>query len=142
MANMPPGSCVKSLCYRDEKNVSIFISFRYLVKLELKKTHTDYKLSYKIHFYSFEDCFELFNCISVMLKSSRKHYVFIFLKLNKQYNVITLKCLSHDYIEIACFCSVKLQRNNRELPIPIIVSFNLCIKSNSVKVYFQFLIKL
>ena len=60
-----------------------------------------------------------------LLKSSRKHYVFIFLKLNKQYNVITLKCLCHDYIGNACFCSIKLQRNNRELPIPIIISFNL-----------------
>lgn len=49
MASMKPGSYIKILCDREEKNVSVVEFLIYLVKLKLKKKNTcrDYKLKKK-----------------------------------------------------------------------------------------------
>lgn len=125
MASMKPGSYIKILCDREE-NVSVVEFLIYLVKLKLKKKNTcrDYKLKKKPIFNPSKTILN-FPHIFVRLTSPRKHYVFLFLKLNQQCNIITLKYLCHYYIENLCFCYVELQRNSRELPIPIIILFNL-----------------
>ena len=125
---MKPGSYIKILCDREEKNVSVVEFLIYLVKLKLKKKNTrrDYKLKKKKKtIFNPSKTILNFPHIFVRLTSPRKHYVFLFLKLNQQCNIITLKYLCHYYIENLCFCYVELQRNSRELPIPIIILFNL-----------------
>lgn len=126
MASMKPGSYIKILCDREEKNVSVVEFLIYLVKLKLKKkTHAETINSKKKPIFNPSKTILNFPHIFVRLTSPRKHYVFLFLKLNQQCNIITLKYLCHYYIENLCFCYVELQRNSRELPIPIIILFNL-----------------